>query len=522
MVERISGLASGMNTEDMIAKLMRAQREPVNRLFQKKQSLQWEREAYRSINSKILDFHDNKLHKYRLEGTFSSRSTSVTGADASAISAKANTNAATGSFAIAVGGLATAANVQSNVGINAAGKTIDPTKSLESQNKNFGSDPVAALKNSSFDSAKPVSDTNREYLPQTINGVQIDIDPTKDSLNDVINKINSKTNVNAYFDATTGKISLVSKETGLVNGANKNADTIDVNGAFLTDSLQLTKHKEAVNADVTINGIKTTRTSNTFDVNGTTITINGKTTGPVTVTSGVNEDDLISKVKDFVKDYNEMLKALQDQVSEAKYRAFKPLTDDQRKEMKEDEIKKWEEKAKSGTLKNNDILNDAISKLRLITISRVEGDDAKYNTLASIGITSTSYMDNGKLYVDEQKLKDAIKANPDAIAQIFTAKGNGDKDVSDVGIAKRMYDEMQSTLSKIKDRAGSAFVAVDASDDSPMGKQFFRLNNDIKNGNTRLKQIEERYYKQFSAMESAMSKLQAQGSNLLSQFGGGK
>ncbi len=115
--------------------------------------------------------------------------------------------------------------------------------------------------------------------------------------------------------------------------------------------------------------------------------------------------------------------------------------------MKDNDVKTWEDKAKSGLLRNDSILKSAINNMRLDIMSKVNTGTTTYNTLSSIGITTGSYMDKGKLYLsDETKLRAAIAANPDAVFSIFAAPGTGTPDRSDMGIAQRIYNDLKNNI----------------------------------------------------------------------------
>lgn len=506
MVMRISGFSSGLDIDNMVSQLMKAQRMPADKLTRKKTTLQWQREGYRDLNSKILDFRSNKLFNYRLSKTYSAKKVDVSG-NTTAVTAKANGDAVTGTFKVEVGTLATAStNFSSNdIRTNTA---FDATKTIASQTSNLSS-----FSSNSF----------------AINGTTINFDPTTESLNDVIAKINQTTNVNAFYDASSGKVSFSSKQTGLTNNVtdvtSQSGKYITFSGDFLTSALQVsTASASAVaasNATVTINGLQTTQTSNAFTVSGIQITANqaGGTAAYLNVST--DTDKIVDSIKSFISDYNDTLKTLQDKVSEPKYRDFQPLTDDQKKEMKDKDIESWEKKAKSGLFKNDDIFTRAISNMRTDANTPVETGDLKYRTLTSIGIETGAYNENGKLYlVDEQKLRDAIQANPNAVSSIFTASG---ADSAHTGIAERMYNNLKETLDDITKKAG--FPSLDDSssrDNSILGKQLFQVKTDIDNFTGRLKGIEDRYYRQFSAMEAAMNKFNSQSQYLAGALGGGQ
>ncbi|MUG72502.1 flagellar filament capping protein FliD [Paenibacillus validus] len=513
MINRVSGLASGIDTEGLISQLMQAKRASVDKLYQNKQTIQWQREAYRDMNTKIYDFRNNKLSSYRLEGTFAAKTVDVAG-NAAAISAKATGNAVNGTFKIEVKEMATAASNYSAGDIRKTGQKIDPTLTLSTQVEKFDV----------FDPG------GNEF---TINGTKVKFDPTKDSLNNVIDRINKTTDVNAFYDSTTGFVSFVSKNTGLVNNPSDPAsdsaapgtnlgERITFSGNFLTQSLKVAtggpNEKVAVSAKVSINGMpEGSYASNKITVNGVEVTLLKKDPGnPATLTVDTDTNKIMDTVKAFVKDYNDILQTLNDKLNEARYKSFQPLTDTQKKDMKESDITQWEEKAKSGMLKNDDILSRAVSTMRLDVFSQVETGSKKYKTLASIGIETGEYIERGKLYIkDESKLKEAIEKEPEAIMALFTATGNGDSDQSDVGIAKRLYDHAQLTLNEMIQKAGSpGSFDTGAKDQSYIGKKLYLLDKDIDVANERIKNQEDMYYRKFTAMEAVINKYNSQSSYL--------
>lgn len=129
---------------------------------------------------------------------------------------------------------------------------------------------------------------------------------------------------------------------------------------------------------------------------------------------------------------------LNTKVDEAKFRDFKPLTDEQKKELKEDDIKSWTEKAKSGLFKNDDIMKTVLSEMRMVITQQL-------GPLGALGITTGKYMENGKLILeDETKLKKAISANPQIALDLF----QGPASASDSGLFDKLAANMTSAIQK--------------------------------------------------------------------------
>lgn len=244
----------------------------------------------------------------------------------------------------------------------------------------------------------------------------------------------------------------------------------------------------------------------------------------VTLSSTTNVDDMMTKIKDFVTTYNGLVKGLTDQTKESKYRDYAPLTAEQKKDMDKDEIKLWEEKAKSGLLRNDQLIRNGLSNMRsLIYQSNPTVSDSRYNTLFSIGITtSKNYNDGGTLEIDEAKLRKALEENPDAVEQLFkNAEGKKEdtiqvtekdkngvehtvtKTVDTRGYLDKLRESMKALEINIEKKAGRSTM-TDAQ--FSIGKSLIDTNKRLDTWQDKLKTIEARYWKQFTAMESAINK----------------
>ena len=270
---------------------------------------------------------------------------------------------------------------------------------------------------------------------------------------------------------------------------------------------------------VALYGTYQTAVSNTASAtNGPTTTT---ATSPVMLSSITNVDDMMNKIKEFVTTYNGMVKDLMAQTKESKYRDYAPLTAEQRKEMDEDEIKLWEEKAKSGLLRNDSLILNGLSNMRsLVYHSNPAIEDKRYSTLYSIGITtSKSYSDGGTLEIDEEKLRKAIEENPSAVEQLFKNNSGSKNEVIDGkkvdtrGYLTKLRESMSQLESNIEKKAGRSTMTEQQ---YSLGKYLIDTNSRISTWESKLKNIEDRYWKQFNAMESAINKANQQSSALFS------
>ncbi|PCD83392.1 flagellar hook protein [Lysinibacillus fusiformis] len=250
---------------------------------------------------------------------------------------------------------------------------------------------------------------------------------------------------------------------------------------------------------------------------GKVTNIPGATESPVTLTSTTNVDDMMTKIKDFVKTYNALVKDFTDQSKEAKYRDYAPLTDEQKEDMTESEIKLWEEKAKSGLLRSDTLIRQGLADMRSLVYQSNPGmEDSKFNTLFSIGITtSKNYNEGGTLQIDEDKLRKAIEADPDAVEKLFKNSEGKKADVVDGkvvdtrGYLDKLRDSMKSFEVSIEKKAGRATMT---DSEYSLGKSLIDAGKRIDTWQKKLKDIEARYWKQFTAMEQAINKANQQSS----------
>lgn len=497
MPMRIGGLASGMDIDTVVKDLMKAHRKPLDKLNQKKQIYEWSREDYRTINSKLVDFKNNKLFKYGLDSTFQPKKAEVTG-NTTAVSVQATNSATTGSMNIVVSQLATSATLTTTPTLDGSGNEI----------------PKPMSSSETFNQLKASSGLSFTSNTITINGKSLTIDPGVDTIDSLVSKINADKDmgVSAIYDSATGKMSLMAKETG--------AGTIAVSGDLLTGAgaFKLTTSAAGKNAKFSLNGMQLERTTNRFTMNGVDITLKAESGGQASSVNVVSDiDKVVESIKSFINDYNDLVGSIQSKLKEERFRKFPPLTADQKKDMKEDEIKKWEEKAKSGLLRNEPILEKIVMDVRTVMSSTIKvGSPLSDYSANSIGIGTGQWFDGAKLQLDEDKLRAALESEPDKVAQLFQSKGeNG----AGVGLFQKLADGIQEGMSQLSKKVGTYMYDTSAktfNPDSSMGDELKHLEDRIKNWERLLLDKENQYYKKFAAMEKAINKFNSQSSSLFS------
>ncbi|WHT47914.1 flagellar filament capping protein FliD [Sporosarcina thermotolerans] len=225
-------------------------------------------------------------------------------------------------------------------------------------------------------------------------------------------------------------------------------------------------------------------------------------------------DKIVESVVKFVDDYNKLIEELNEKIREPKYRNFQPLSDEQKKDMKEKEIELWEEKAMSGTLRNDPTIASLLTNLRQLMSSQVETSNGEFISLKKIGIEPIKdFKENGKLAINEDDLRKAITENPNQVYELF-AKSATDTDKG--GIAIQFRKTMDGFNAVISEKAGTTGTV---SDNFAMGRSLKSMNQQIDRFEDRLKMMEDRYWRQFTAMEKAIQKANAQSANMMNMFG---
>jgi len=494
---RFGGIASGMDTETMVKQMMQAERIPMDRIFQQKQWAEWQRDAYRDVNKQLLEFR-NLASDMRLQGTFLANKVSSTNDSI----ATAKGSGAAANFAYDLKVLELAENGYAN--------------SKESIGNEFDAKDKSALA-----SLAGLTPGTEEVPGQTtsfkINGKEFTVGHDK-SLNDLVKEINgAKIGVSAFYDAATQKVSFASTVTG------EGKLEIDDTDGFLADVLKIDTAdiKSDANpngsfyagkdAKFVLNGLETTRSSNTFTISGVEFSL--KAEGSTRVSSTADTDKVFDTIKNFVDKYNELLTKSNEQLVEKRYRNYKPLTAEQKADMSDKEIELWDEKAKSGLLRGDSMLSGIMSDMRSLMSNDVKGlDEGAISALFEIGIQSNSYEDRGFLHIDEKKLRKAIEEKPQEVIDLFTKQS---KNKNEQGIGTRLYTAVNDSLGSLVEKAGRPDSTVDQ---SFISKEIKRYDEQLAAFERRLFEVENRYWAQFTAMENALSSMNSQGNSLTSML----
>lgn len=476
---RVGGIVSGMDIEAMVNKLMEAERTPLQKLQQQQTTLEWKRDAFREVNTALLEL-DNVVRDMKYSQFYNSKKTSS--AHATVATATASSSASNGAYELEVTALA-----KGEMQIVKLNKADMPA--------------ITAGEHSFF--TYDEKGKKQEHRLKVQEG---------DTLKQVLSKIDKASGgtVRAFFDEDSSQVVFETKRTGVYNEGGKE---IEFAGQFFTDLFDKgsVTHVGAENATFTYNnGLSLTSRNNTYQLNGMTFNFHSIGSTQITVDTDVNQ--AVENIKKFVDKYNEVIDKMNKSQTEEKFRAYHPLTEEQKEAMSDKQVELWEEKAKSGLLRGESTIRDGMYTLRNSLQGKVEGDSS-IAMLSSVGISTTAnYLDGGKLEVDEDKLRAALTEDPDGVYNLFVNNAKGDAR----GLIHRFDDALDQTRGKIEQKAGKSTQTLD---NYALGKQIKQLNERISDFEKRMVTVEQRYWNQFTAMEKAIARLNDQSTNLFSQFG---
>lgn len=635
MAMRMTGLVSGMDTESMVKELVSASSEKVNKIKQKKQDVEWKKEIWSGLNTKIYNFYKTELSAFKTVSSYNAKK--AVASDETKVSVSVGANASNGTHSVSVEQTASSAyltgdNIKikgnsytryndaglatkfadmvdaqgANLGLasqkitisagngtipalelelggsgdngvesisalnaklkatsgyenlqaslkdgklvftNSSEKTLgDGTKAGEiytiesaalgmsgevgyekgDADSNTMSVGFAAKVKQDFTSADISGSTKLADLgikvgtTFSVNGKDFVVDD-KSTINDFTTAV-SKMGVSASFDAAQGRFYVNASKTGAANDFN-----ITSSDASALEALGLgsgSKKVDARDAIIYYNGVKYTGDSNTMTINGMTITAKAKTDTAVNVEVSADTDAAYNNVKKFVKAYNELIDEMNKYYSE-KDAGYDALTEDERSKLSDTQIEKWEEKAKQGLLRRDSTLQTLLSDMRTmlnkgVQVTLADGS-TKTMSLASIGIVTGDYTENGKLHIlgdeddenyasQENKLRAALEGNDNLVSQII----GGTTD--NKGVGTQMYDYLRKSMTRIEGvRSTQTFY-----NDKTLDSEIDDYDDEIDKWEEKLQNLEDKYYNQFSKMEAAMAKMQSQQSYLSSLFG---
>lgn len=526
MAIRVSGLNSGLDTDAIVKELVKGYSQKTEKYKKEQTKLGWKQDIWKDLNKKVNSFYKS-VGNLRYSSGYTTKKTASS--DTTKASVSASAGAVTGTQKLHI--LSTAQS-----GYLTGGKLA-----IKNGNKVTLSTKLAEL-------GFTEGDTTLRFSAKDKDGKDIskDISLNKDSTIEEVVKQMKDAGLNASFDSGNGRLYLSSADTGAATDFTLSATDADGASAKLLDTLGLNTNSttnKAVKIDgsdavIVLNGVEYTSSSNNFSINGLSIAVNAVTeqldqvgknadgsidvsslddSKAVSITTSIDSQGIYDKIKDFLTSYNNIINEITKLYNADSAKDYEPLSDDEKAEMSDTEIEKWETKIKDSLLRRDSNLGTVMNAMTTAMSTGITVNGKTY-ALSSFGISTLGYMNSAEneqnaYHIDgdeddentsgnKDKLMAAINENPDTVIEFM-------KQLS-TNLYNAMDKQMQSTTLRSR---------YSIYNDKEMTTQYTNYTKTIKDWETKVSEKEEYYYKKFTAMETALSKLNSQTSQLSGLFG---
>ncbi len=506
MAIRLTGMNSGLDTESIIQELVAARRTKVESVQKEQKKLEWKQDAWKDLNSKLKTFQNKYVSNMRLSSDYAKKTTKVS--DSNIANVITGENAVNCVHSLRVEKLAKTAYL---TGGKLKGSKNDKLNALTKLSDITGSkvegEGTITLTTGNGSSAKAVE-------------ITVNADTT---ISDVLTQLKNN-GLNASFDEGQGRLFISAKSSGEASDFTLSSN--NENGLAALSALQLTedagaKKIDGTNAKIWLNGAEFTGDTNVFQINGLTITALQETKAgeEITLTTENDTSGIYDMIKNFFKEYNELINSMDKLYNNKAGKEYEPLTEEEEYSMSEKKVEDWENKIKESLLYKDESLSDVSSVLKKVMSSGFEVN-GKTMYLSDFGINTLGYFtaeDNERnaYHIDgdaddentataTDKLKAMITNETDTVVSFFSQ------------LSQSLYDRMFD-LSKSVDgyRSYGNFY-----DDKKLAADYSGYTTKIADLEEKLNAYEDKWYAKFAKMETALAKMQSNSSAVTSMLGG--
>ncbi|MDE6733268.1 MAG: flagellar filament capping protein FliD [Oscillospiraceae bacterium] len=363
----------------------------------------------------------------------------------------------------------------------------------------------------------------------TINGKEITVGANA-TVKDLINAVNkSDAGVTLSYSKLEGAFTLTANDKG-TGGDLRVTDSPLAQLLKLTDST-MASHTDGTNAMITIDGVQVEHNDNVYEIDGMKLDfsdVDPTENDTITVNLAKDTDSVVDTIKSFVEDYNKMI----DEIAEYTYTArpqdknknfYDPLTDEEKEDMSDKEIEKWEIAAKKGLLYHDSTVMMAMNRIRSALTTYVTLDDGSKFGLASMGIKTASYLTSsltdvqlGKLEIDEDRLRKALEEKPEAVEKLFTDAENGVMAKTKTAIENAVRESATPEKSGSLVRKAGTEKGTTAKTNA-IYKEMERIQKRMERLQTQYDKKEDYWWKVFTNLEKMQAQFDSQ-QNYISQF----
>jgi flagellar hook-associated protein 2 len=586
MAMRVSGINSGLDTDSIVQELVSAYSLKTEKYEKEQTKLSWKQEIWKNLNTKV-----NSLYKSVGNMRYSS-----------AYSLYKTTSSDTTKASVAAGGTAVTGTQKLHILSTAQSGYLTGGKITTSDKSKLTGDSKMSELGFTGESATLTLTTKDDDGNDVSTNIEI---KRGNTISEVVTKLKDA-GVNASFDETNGRIFVSSQATGAngdftLTAATKKKlpefETDPVTGDLVpkkdddgniimteqeitdedekktnetmlnllglnaesTDSSKKAVKLDGSDAVISLNGVVYTSTTNSFSINGLSITTNavtddldevldslgsdeleklytdenGKKTDTInwtnfdasklsnskaiTVTTSADTQGIYDSIKDFLTNYNNIINEITELYNADSASDYEPLTDDEKDSMSDTEISKWETKIKDSLLRRDSTLSSLMNSMMNSMAQSITIDGKKYS-LSSFGIQTLGYLnaaeneqnayhingdeDDENTSGYEDKLMAAITSDPETVVE-FMKK-----------LASNLYTAIDNQMQSTTLRSRYSIY-----NDKEMTTQYTNLTKTISDWEDKVSDKEDYYYSKFSSMETALAKLNSQTSSISSLLG---
>lgn len=499
MAMRVTGMNSGLDTETIIQELVKAKKTKVDDAKKAQKKHEWKQDAWKELNNKLKNLQNKFINNMCFSSDYMKKTTRVSNSSIASV--------ITGGGAVDCTQSLTVDRLARNAYLT-GGKVA---------NTDSSKGDVTALS-----TLKDLGFTGSGSIDLTVGGKTTSIQVEEGTtISDVLSQIKS-TGLNASFDEKQQRFYISAKDPGASGDFTfgGNADALKVLGLVEgtdPDDQTLARKIKGEDAQITLNGATYTSSNNVFDINGLTITALDK--GETSITTENDTDGIYDMLKNFLKEYNSVINEIDKLYNAGSAKGYEPLTSEEKEAMTEKEIEEWEKKIKDSVLRRDSNLSTVGNALKEIMASGFEVNGTTMH-LSDFGIATLGYFsaaDNEKYayHIDgdpddtntsgnADKLKSMIKNDPDTVVSFFTQ------------LSRSLQDKMKDLSKSVNGyRSYGSFY-----DDKKMKSDYDDYTSKIKDLEDKLTAYEDKWYAKFSAMETALAKMQSNANAVTSLLGG--
>ena len=506
---RLSGLMSGMDTESIISQLMEARKTKVTKVKKQQMKANVKQDAWKELNTKLKNLQSKYISNMRFSNAYAKKVTKVSNSSAASV--------ITGESAV---------NGVQELKIDKLAKTAYLTGGEVTTTGGGKANALTKLSELGFEGESSIQiKAGSKAVDLTITG--------NTTISDVLNEL-KKAGLNANFDEKNQRFFISAKNSGEANDFSITAKNGGGDEVLSALGLAIDKHNDpsdpqydaskahkvdGQDAEIFLNGAKFKSSTNVFEINGLTITAQEVTDGTVTLNTETDTDGIYDMIKNFLKEYNEVINEMDKLYNAASAKGYEPLTSEEKEAMTDSDIEEWEKKVKDSILRRDENLNDISSTLKAAMSTGIN-INGKTMYLSDFGIGTLGYFnssDNEKnsYHIDgdpddastsgnEDKLKRLISTDPNTVISFFTK------------LSQNLYEKMSEKSRSIDGyRSFGNFY-----DDKKMKSDYDAYTSRISEMEKKLNDYEDKWYKKFAKMESALAKLQSKTSAFSGLFGG--